>query len=357
MAGEASRGQVLERPTHAVLSHHAPASIADWKALANGLLTEEACAFQRNVEISSSYAWIYRQLPSTFKWAAMAAIASNHVRLALFPLRLDADASGYVNLPRSLGRHKMLLTEDVNLIRATNNAIFDDIFWVHLAYLAIEDGMAELRTLLHGNPHYAQVLSAFELIDRGRRILEDPASLEHERAAATDDIWAGNIAILEHEQRALVQPNFDRLSSAFARIVSMGSASTFDVRGLRQGLGYFTSFYLYSFTGGAPRSMGARTWPNIVRFEDRWPWLTTHVVPRFRRFDANQRMIESSMQRILDEANRLAATPCQPRPAPDPDRHGVLADRDTRHPLGRLSRSLLAAMSRTRSAPLAADPT
>ena len=337
MAGEAPRGRLLERPSHAVLSHQAPASIADWKALANGLLTEEACAFQRNVEISSRYAWIYRQLPSGFKWAAMAAIASNHVRLALFPLRLDADASGYVNLPRSLRRHKVLLTEDVNLIRATNNAIFDDIFWVHLAYLTSEDGMAELRTLLHGNAHYAQVLAAFELIDSGRRILDNPASGEPERAAAADDIWDGNIAILEHEQRALVQPSFDRLSSAFARIVSMGSASTFDVRGLRQGLGYFTSFYLYSFTGGVPRVAGASTWPSITRFEDRWPWLSMHVVPRFRRLEADQPMIEASMQRILDEANKLSATPCRPRPIPSPRR-----------------RSLLAAMPRTSGAPLAA---
>lgn len=337
MANEASRGQVLDKPLHAGMPPQAPASVAEWKALANGLLTEEACAFQRNVEISASYAWIYRRLPSSFKWAAMAAIASNHVRRAFLPLRLDADASGYVNLPRSLRRHKLLLTEDVNTIRATNNAIFDDIFWVHLAYLSSEDGLANLRPLLHGDAHYAQVLAAFETIDRGRGVLEDSMSLEHERAAATDDIWDGNIAILEHEQRALVQPNFDRLSSAFARIASMGSASTFDIRGLRQGLGYFTSFYLYSLTGGMPRAASARIWPSITRFEDRWPWLSMHVVPRFRRLEADRPMIGASMQRILDEANRLAATPCRPRPFPSPRR-----------------RSLLAAMPRASGAPLAA---
>ena len=315
MANEAVRAELPADPFNVVLPHQAPVSVADWKSLANGLLTEEACAFQRNVEISSRYAWIYRRLPACFKWAAMAAIASNHVRRALFPLRLDADASGYVNLPRSLSRHKVLLTDDVNTVRMTNNAIFDDVFWVHLAYLANRDGMDRLRTLLHGDAHYAQILAAFEAIDRGRRVLDNPMSLEHERAAARDDIWDGNIAILEHEQRALVQPNFDRLSGAFARLASMGSASTFDVRGLREGLGYFTSFYLYSFTRGLPRAASARTWPNIIRFEDRWPWLTTHVVPRFRRLDANQLMLQSTLRRILDEANKFATAPCRPRPA------------------------------------------
>ena len=78
----------------------------------------------------------------------MAAIASHHVRLALFPLRLDTDRTGYVDIPHSLGRKKLLLLEDVNTIRATNNAIFNDIFWVHLAYVSAEDGIERLRALL-----------------------------------------------------------------------------------------------------------------------------------------------------------------------------------------------------------------
>jgi hypothetical protein len=42
-------------------------------------------------------------------------------------------------------RSKALLLEDVNSIRATNNAIFNDIFWVHLAYATAEDGIECLR--------------------------------------------------------------------------------------------------------------------------------------------------------------------------------------------------------------------
>jgi hypothetical protein len=96
-------------------------------------------------------------------------IASHHVRLALFPLRLDSDRTGYVDIPRSLGRYKALLIRDVNTIRETSNAIFDDILWVHLAYLSAEDGVQQVRALLGDQPHYAAVLSGFESIDRGRR--------------------------------------------------------------------------------------------------------------------------------------------------------------------------------------------
>ena len=90
--------------------------------------------------------------PTCFKWAAMAAIASHHVRLALFPLRLDTDRTGYVDIPHSPAFvSKLLLTEDVNTIRATNNAIFDDIFWVHLAYVTADDGIERLRALLRAD--------------------------------------------------------------------------------------------------------------------------------------------------------------------------------------------------------------
>jgi hypothetical protein len=151
--------QLIPQPRELVLRSGTPETIAGWKALADGLLTDQPCVFHRNLEISSRYAWMYKFLPACFKWAGMAAFASHHVRLALFPFRLDRDRAGYVDIPHSLGRRKVLLMADVNTIRETNNAIFDDIFWVHLAYGATDDGIERLRALLATEPHYAAVLS------------------------------------------------------------------------------------------------------------------------------------------------------------------------------------------------------
>ena len=81
--------QLIPQPHELVRRHGTPDTIAGWKALADGLLTNQSCVFHRNLEISSRYAWIYKLLPACFKWAGMAAFASHHVRLALFPLRLD----------------------------------------------------------------------------------------------------------------------------------------------------------------------------------------------------------------------------------------------------------------------------
>jgi len=288
-----------------------PRTIEEWKAVAEGLLTPEACAFRRNLEISARYAWVYGLMPECFKWAGMAAIASHHVRLALFPLKLDADSAGRVDIQRSLGRHKYLLLNDVNTIRTTNNAIFDDVFWAHLAYTSAEDGINRLRALLGAQPHYAPVLGGFESIDEGRRVLEDGAASALARRVAEDLIWHGNLQLLAHEQRTMVQPSFDRLSCLFARVVSMGSATTFEVRGLRQEAAYFTSFYGFSLGRGMTRAVRTKSWPRITRYEDRWRWLVSSVVPRFRLFEADARTISLSLRRILD--GERAAAPC-PRP-------------------------------------------
>ena len=129
--------ELAPRPTEFALRNGMPGTIAGWKALADGLLTNQSCVFHRNLEISSCYAWMYKLLPECFKWAGMAAFASYHVRLALLPFRLDTDRTGYVDIPQSLERRPHpggRLAEDVDTVRTTNNAIFDDIFWVHLAY-------------------------------------------------------------------------------------------------------------------------------------------------------------------------------------------------------------------------------
>ena len=137
--------ELVPKPDELVLQYGMPDTITGWKALANGLLTNQSCVFHRNVEISARYAWIYKHLPACFKWAGMAAFASHHVRVALYPFRLDTDRTGYADIPRSLRRQRALLMQDVDTIRATNNAIFDDIFWVHLAYCAADDGIEHLR--------------------------------------------------------------------------------------------------------------------------------------------------------------------------------------------------------------------
>src|SRR5918995_4844480 len=324
MAAFVDPSSQLPAPHELVERSGAPDTIPEWKALVEGLLTDDSCVFHRNLEISSRYAWMYKSLPSCLKWAGMAAFASHHVRLALYPFRLDTDRTGVADIQRSLGRQRRLLIEDVNILRETNNAIFDDIFWVHLAYSSTEGGIERIRALLAREQDYAPVLAGFEAIDRGRRVMADGNASTEGRRAAIDLIWDGNVQLLEHEQRALVHPHFDRLTCTFARLFSIGSSLNFEVRGPRQELAYFSAFYLYAFGRGLPQAWRARAWPRVTRFEDRWRWIQSSIVPRFRRFDADVPLTHASLQRILDEARTSRSAPCG---AP---RHSVGVDQGTR---------------------------
>ena len=73
---------------------------------------------------------------------------------------------------------------------------------------------------------------------------------------------------------------------------------------------YFTSFYYYALTGGIRQVPRAQAWPRITRFDDRWRWIVTCIVPRFRRFESDTRMVDASLRRIFDEARDYASNPC-----------------------------------------------
>jgi hypothetical protein len=98
-------------------------------------------------------------------------------------------------------------------------------------------------------------------------------------------------------------------------------ALSFEVRGLHDEISYFTSFYYYALTRGIRHVLHAQAWPRITRFDDRWRWIVTCIVPRFRRLDVHARLVDASLRRIFDEARDYASNPCvlprSPQSSPD----------------------------------------
>ena len=158
-------------PPELVLHNGTPDSIAGWKALADGLLTDQPCVFHRNLEISS-------RLRLDVQGPACVLQVGRDGGIRVLPRPAGTlGHSGWTLIAAatwtsrsSIDRHRPhpggLLAVDVDTIRATNNAIFDDIFWVHLAYSSVEDGIGCLRALLGTEPRYAALLTGFEAIDR-----------------------------------------------------------------------------------------------------------------------------------------------------------------------------------------------
>jgi hypothetical protein len=90
----------------------------------------------------------------------------------------------------------------------------------------------------------------------------------------------------------------------------MGSTTTFEVRGVRSELALFTSFYLSSIASRAPRVLRAARWPRITNYDDRWSWIVGSVVPKFRRLDADMRLVDASLRRIFADGRTYSSLPC-----------------------------------------------
>ena len=72
---------------------------------------------------------------------------------------------------------------------------------------------------------------------------------------------------------------------------------------------------LIALTEGIREALHVRAWPRITRFEDRWRWIVTCIVPRFRRLDLQTPLVDASLRRVFDEARDYASNPCVLRTA------------------------------------------
>src|SRR5262245_131311 len=106
-----------------------------WESLALEALPDETHLIARNAAISAQYARWYLQRPE-LKWAGMAAFASHHLGLALHVYAdLCAVLEDLLRAGRNPGMEDSKLA-DLELVRQTNNRIYQHIGWAHLAYLS-----------------------------------------------------------------------------------------------------------------------------------------------------------------------------------------------------------------------------
>ena len=254
-------------------------------------LADETLLLERNAQISASYAALYLRHETLFKWCGMAAFASQHIRKLL---RLRASSETDQNSARALAG--LISLQEVETIRIINNAIHDDIFWAHLVYDGCEEGLARLRAMTLGTT-YEPLAAGFALIEEGRQLLDQSP----ERGAEL--IWKGNIALLRHEQEAVVQPFLSRLSCMFARVFSLGSSLNYEPRGVIDCMRYCSSFYVYMLMRGSSVLLRSRTLPRLDILDQRWRWIERVLVPKFRRLERDS--AAAKLVRIVESGGRL----------------------------------------------------
>ena len=265
-------------------------SIQNLKASAEALLPPPEKEIERNKAVTGQYARMYERSPELLKWAGMAAFASYHIGMSLIPFKwVDI---GIVDLTKALEQKEKGFRNDLQLIRLLNNHIFNDIGWVHLAYL--DSGIELLRSLFTNHPHYGAILKAFEKIEEGKCLLETDS------AAAEELIWQANTEILWHEQSAVVQPVFNKLGPAFSRAMSICASFDYKVSHIKTDWRTHSSFVLFMLYHGFDKVRKTGFLPVLTNLDHRWYWIENRLLGIWRETDKTDPQLANKIMQLED---------------------------------------------------------
>lgn len=207
--------------------------------------------YAQNAAVTRAYAEMYFLDPDIFKWAGMAAFASDVVGDGM---RQAEGARQYVwAVPPNVSFTKL-----AQALYLGNALVYDDIYWQHIAYE--HGGLEAIEQAWDEGAISREVYDGWHRIDEGRRTGDE------------DLIWEGNRDLLFYEQRYVLQEGvydharseFTWLSSQLVGIIAPlespipGDDSTFqDIGG------------------------------DLGVFDDRWTWIDGWILPAWREHEGD----------------------------------------------------------------------
>jgi hypothetical protein len=269
-------------------------TIASWKEFAESKLPPADFVNERNKKITALYAVLYNEYPDLFKWAGMAAFASHKVGLALKPFEFYLDKNGCLQPDCDFDNSPLDLMDDLNIIRYTNNKVFEDIAWIHFAYTSPCGGIYFLNELLKDNAENRLLLEGFAFIDKGKLFAATNKALSEKY------IWYGNSLLLKHEQLFTVQPMFSKLEFGFRKFLALATAMDFDARNMVTDRKTYTSFYLYMWIWGIHLLLKTRSFPSICNFEHRWQWIDKRMLGIWKQVDRSDSTLRKKISLLMD---------------------------------------------------------
>ena len=278
------------------------ADVGYWKRVAQKDLPPEEKELERNAAITARYARWYLEKRDLLKWAGMAAFASHQVGIAL---AIDQATGG--------------VFPDLDVVRETNNLVYDDIGWTHLAYdagrsRAVEEALTGAEPRVRAG--YSMLLDGFRLIDDGRNRIADGW-----KRLGQNLVWKGSLLLLKHEQFHTVQPQFGKLSRNFTWLFSLATSMEFhpDHHEVKwQDVSWFT---WYMWTVGILVLVTTLSPPDIVLREHRWFWIRTRLFPLWQTLKASDRWLDEELEKLAHPLGPQISAPIDtPGTRPSRDR-------------------------------------
>ncbi|HKU37529.1 MAG TPA: hypothetical protein VJR89_05260 [Polyangiales bacterium] len=242
-------------------------TVAQWTSRANNGVKcgekSKTSNVAQNMLVTKSYAEMYLSNPRVFKWAGMAAFASNSVGMGIIVGKAtDLVVDGQVrsmeaqSMPYSEAfkapKERVNATDLDNLLIDGNKAVYRDIYWQHLVYR--EEGLEELlRLLKSAAPRGVDLLiQGWTEIDKGAKRYDSGA------------VWHGNESLLKYEQYYTLQPYYDKYPST-ADILSYALISPLPNQ---------AAPFKWDFPTGSVRD-----------FRNRWTWISQRLLPWWKKLD------------------------------------------------------------------------
>ena len=272
-----------------------------WQKRLQDSLPPEESVIQRNRAITAQYAQWYLTSPELLKWSGAAAFASHRVGFALLPYKLTIKDGKAISVADTFDDSvdKHVLLRDLDLIRQTNNLVFADIGWAHLAYISPDGGIEAIEAASQDDSVAPALVEGFREIETGRRLL---ASSEANQSIAAAHIWRGNFILLRHEQFVTVQKQFEQLEKGFAIFLSLATTIDFDANNLTVDWSTHTSFYKYMWTRELLMLARTMSRPDITNVQHRWRWIDRRVFPIWKRVDSTDKALRRKMNSMIRQA-------------------------------------------------------
>jgi hypothetical protein len=167
---------------------------------------------------------------------------------------------------------------DLEELRNAGNLVYERVGWAHVAYLA--GGIDAVRAAVTNEPSSdaSTVLDAFEHISKG-------------------DTWPGNTALLEFEQRHVLQPMYGRLTKDTRVSMSVFATAEFGDPWW-WAWGSRSIFQRYMWGPGLPALISTGSRPDIGNDTQRWYWLSRRVFPLWRNLEQSHAAIPVRLQAL-----------------------------------------------------------
>jgi len=239
---------------------------AQWRSRANrrieftpGNPADRATVLKRNEYVTAAYSEMYLRNPAVYKWAGMAALTSAAVGRGMYMIHyLKQSRMGLM-----VGLFGREVAKVSAMLGAGNLAVFEDIYWQHLAYERA--GIAELERIYRAGALDRRIMHAWQQIDAGRR------------AGDQTLIWQGNRILLHYEQQQVLQP------------------AVYD--GDRELWKALSGWILSPIPGHTETIESFAPDANIGVFDDRWAWIEQRMLPHWQTLaDQQPARVERRLQ-------------------------------------------------------------